>query len=170
MKKTFWLYPLLALLLICILPGAALAHDPHDDNPIDKAFSIILNKPLNSNEYTYVATMRASHWQAEFYNIAKTLSGKYTYKEDKQKISDFVAIIDKQAETLGEIEKVNWSDPEKRPAERTYGMGVMAAIRNVETSVYRSGFFQLLENLKADPDAKYDYIYKESPLDHKPAE
>ena len=170
MKKTLWLYPLIFVLSILILPAGVLAHDPYDDNPIDASFNKIFDEPLKTSEYNYITARQVAHWQAEFYNIAALLKDRYNFKEDKQKISDFVAIVDKQAKTLSEMEKINWSDFEQPPAKRTYGTGAVSAMRNTEAATYRAGFFLLLANFNYHPDVKYEYIFKESPLDRRPNE
>lgn len=166
MKKTFILMTaFLALFFVVSGSIGAFAQDTwvslEKNNPINKAFDKDFEKAQNTVEINYVSEKYDEAWKAEMLNAANLIKKSYKFKEDRQRVDEYVALYDKLAKKAFDLAMLNWSDIDQPPGKRGFGTGATGAAMGAEAQIYKQAALNLIIHFEGIAgENKYKFLYK----------
>lgn len=166
MKKTLILIAaFVALFFVVSGSVGAFAQDTwaamEKSNPINKAFDKDFEKAGNTVEINYVSEKYDEAWKAEMLYAASLIKKSYKFKEDRQRVDEYVALYDKLAKKAFDLAMLNWSDIDQPPGKRGFGTGATGAAMGSEAQIYKQATLNLIIHYQGiGEEKKYKFLYK----------
>ena len=130
------------------------------NNPINKAFDKDFEKANNTVEINYVSEKYDDAWKAEMLYVAGLIKKSYKFKEDRQRVDDYVALYDKLAKKAFDLAMLNWSDIDQPPGKRGFGTGATGASIGAEAQIYKQATLNLIMHYQGiGEEKKYKFLY-----------
>lgn len=155
--------------VITALPEADPIEEPAENsqqslisgNPIDEAFKTDFDIASSTPEINYLSNVYLEAWQDEWDNITTALLNQLEMDEDRQVIRDYRLNFQAYAESLYEVEWLDYTDTSV-PAEehRLVGTGAMSAAALAQASAYKREVLLWIDRYYIEDS--YSYKYKGS--------
>jgi hypothetical protein len=151
-----------AIAIIAFTTGYSYAAPDLDkNNPIDKAFAGDFKKASATAEINYVFEKYDEAWQAELKNAAEQAKKEYKFKEDRQRVDDYVALYTKLAKKAFDLEMLKWSDTSVAPKDRSFGTGGPGAAMMAEALIYKQATLNMITHMTSgEGNNNYKFLYK----------
>jgi hypothetical protein len=166
MKKTLIIVTSLIALLIAVSGSmGAFAQDTwvnlEKNNPINKAFEKDFEQAGNTAEINYVSEKYSEAWKAEMLHAAGLIKKSYKFKEDRQRVDEYVALCTKLASKAFDLAMLNWGDIDQPPGNRNFGTGATGAGMGAQARIYKQAALNLIVHYEGTAgEKKYKFLYK----------
>ena len=162
MKKNFpVIIVVIAILFLLAGHSLAFAEGMEKDNPINRVFDKDFKDTSMTMEFNYLAEKYHDAWSAELKNVAAKIKGIYKFKEDRQRVDEYVALYEKLCTKAFDLEMLRWSDLSQPPGKRGFGTGAPGGAVLSEARILKQATLNLIDHYEGiSMGKKYVFLYK----------